>query len=70
MASLFAIVKAYRFLSEEKREFILSKQLLRSETSIGPNIAEENGAISKTDFHLKFPSHIRNAWQLSTGFPC
>jgi four helix bundle protein len=41
------LVKSYQFLSDEKREFILSKQLLRSGTSIGANIAEANGAISK-----------------------
>jgi four helix bundle protein len=47
------VVKAYQFLSEEKREFVLSKQLLRSGTSIGANVAEANGAISKADFSSK-----------------
>ena len=47
------IVKAYQFLQTEKREFILSKQILRSGTSIGANIAEGIGAISMKDFHLK-----------------
>jgi len=47
------IVKAYQFLSDEKREFVLSKQLLRSGTSIGANIAEANGAISKAEFSSK-----------------
>lgn len=47
------IVKSYQYLSDEKREFILSKQLLRSGTSIGANIAEANGAISKADFSAK-----------------
>ena len=37
------IVKAYKYLNEEKKEFILSKQLLRSGTSIGANVAEANG---------------------------
>jgi four helix bundle protein len=41
------VVKAYQFLSKEKKEFVISKQLLRSGTSIGANIAEANGAISK-----------------------
>jgi four helix bundle protein len=51
----FAIraVNAYRYLTQEKREFILSKQLLRSGTSIGANIAEANGAISNADFSAK-----------------
>ena len=47
------IVNAYKHLSQEKKEFILSKQILRSGTSIGANIAEANGAISKADFRAK-----------------
>ena len=47
------IVKSYQYLSDKKREFILSKQLLRSGTGIGANIAEANGAISKADFSAK-----------------
>lgn len=35
---------------EDKREFVLSKQLLRSGTSIGSNIAEANQAQSRSDF--------------------
>ncbi len=39
---LFAVrtVNFYRFLSEQKKEFVISKQLLRSGTSIGANIRE------------------------------
>ncbi len=47
------IVNAYKYLYKEKKEFVLSKQLLRSGTSIGANIAEANGAISKADFRAK-----------------
>ena len=47
------IVKAYRYLREEKREFVLSKQLLRCGTSIGANLAEANGAISEADLSAK-----------------
>ena len=47
------IVNAYRYLSEQKREFVLSKQLLRSGTSIGANLAEANGAISEADLSAK-----------------
>ena len=47
------VVKAYKYLVEEKREFVLSKQLLKSGTSIGANVAEANGAISKADFSAK-----------------
>lgn len=48
-----SIVRTYRFLTKEKREFLLSKQLIRSGTSIGANIAEANGAVSKADFSNK-----------------
>ena len=47
------IVKAYQYLSQDKKEFVLSKQLLRCGTSVGANIAEANGAISKSDFSAK-----------------
>ena len=44
------IVKIYKFLAEQKREFILSKQLLRSGTSIGANVREAQNAQSKANF--------------------
>ena len=47
------VVRAYQFLTESKREFVLSKQLLRCGTSIGANVAEANGGISKADFSSK-----------------
>jgi four helix bundle protein len=47
------IVKAYQYLCEEKKEHVLSKQILRSGTSIGANIAEANGAISDAEFSSK-----------------
>ena len=47
------IVKAYRYLTEQKREYVLSKQLLRAGTSVGANLAEANGAVSKADFRNK-----------------
>ena len=46
------IVKLYKHLNE-KSEFIMSKQLLRSGTSIGANIAEAECGISKKDFLVK-----------------
>ena len=46
-------VKAYQHLSQERREYVLSKQLLRCGTSIGANVAEANGAISEADFSAK-----------------
>lgn len=46
-------LKTYKTLITNKKEYVLSKQLLRSGTSIGANIAEANGAISKADFSAK-----------------
>ncbi len=47
------IVRLYRYLCDEKKEYVLSKQLLRSGTSIGANLAEAECAISKKDFLSK-----------------
>jgi len=47
------IVKVYAFLKKEKQEYIMSKQLMRSGTSIGANIEEAIGGISKNDFISK-----------------
>lgn len=44
------IVKLYQYLADEKKEFVMSKQVLRSGTSIGANIEESNQAQSKSDF--------------------
>ncbi len=44
------IVNAYKYLINEKKEFILSKQMLRSGTSIGANVEEAIGGQSKADF--------------------
>jgi four helix bundle protein len=43
-------IKLYKYLTETKKEFIMSKQLLRSGTSIGANIREAQNAESKADF--------------------
>ncbi|MBK7882144.1 MAG: four helix bundle protein [Saprospiraceae bacterium] len=40
------IIKAYNFLISEKKEFVLSKQMLRSGTSIGANVEEAIGGQS------------------------
>lgn len=47
------IVKLYQFLSESKREFVMSKQLLRSGTSVGALIRESEHAESRSDFKHK-----------------
>ena len=43
-------VNLYKYLCEEKKEYVMSKQLLRSGTSIGANLAESEYAISEKDF--------------------
>ena len=47
------IVRLFQFLTEKKKEFVLSKQIPRSGTSIGANIVEAKYAISKKEFVLK-----------------
>ncbi len=47
------IIKLYKYLTSEKKEFILSKQILRSGTSIGANIEEAIGGQSNKDFFSK-----------------
>ncbi len=47
------IIDLYKFLHYEKKEYVLSKQLLKSGTSIGANIEESQAAQSKKDFISK-----------------
>lgn len=47
------IVKLYKYLYNDKKEYVMSKQLLKSGTSIGANISEALCAISKKDFLSK-----------------
>ena len=47
------IVHLYKYLSEQKREYVMSKQLLRAGTSIGANICEAQKAQSRADFLAK-----------------
>lgn len=55
------IVKAYQFLCEHKKEFVLSKQLLRCGTSIGANIEEAIGGQSDKDFYAKLTISYKEA---------
>ena len=55
------IVKLYKYLSTEKREFVLSKQLLKSGTSIGANINEAISSESKKDFVHKLGIALKEA---------
>lgn len=56
-----SIIRMYQSLIEEKREFTLSKQLLRSGTSIGANIEEAVGGISKKEFTAKMAIAYKEA---------
>ena len=47
------IVKLYQYLCEEKHAYVMSKQILKSGTSIGANLAEAECAISRKDFLAK-----------------
>ena len=47
------IIKMYKYLCSEKKEFVMSKQILRSGTSIGANIREGSRGQSKPDFIAK-----------------
>lgn len=47
------IVNLYKFLCDDKKEYVLSKQVLRSGTSIGANLSESETAMSKKDFLAK-----------------
>lgn len=55
------IVNLYKYLSQEKREFVLSKQLLRSGTSIGANVEEAIGGQSRKDFFAKLTIAYKEA---------
>lgn len=60
---LFAlrVIKLYRFLTEEKKEFVLSKQILRSGTSIWANIEESISSVSKKEFLVKLSIAYKEA---------
>jgi len=53
------IVNLYKHLIQNKKENVLSKQLLRSGTSIGANYAEATNAISKADFVAKISISLK-----------
>lgn len=55
------IVRLYKYLCENKKEYILSKQIVRSETSIGANAKEASVAQSKADFYAKLSFSLKEA---------
>lgn len=55
------IVRLYQHLTKKEKEFILAKQIIRSGTSIGANIEEADGGISKADFSHKISIAYKEA---------
>lgn len=62
------IIKFYQYLCDEKKEFVLSKQILRSGTSIGANIRESKNAQSKADFINKLNIALKEADETAYWF--
>ena len=59
------IVKLYKHLSRVKKEFVLSKQVLRSGTSVGANVEEALGGQSRADFLSKMSVAYKEARETS-----
>lgn len=57
------VVNLCKYLTQEKKEYILSKQLLRSGTSIGANITEAQRGQSKADFAAKMNIALKEAYE-------
>ena len=55
------IIRLYQHLTDKKREFVLSKQILRSGTSIGANIEESIGGRSDKEFLFKLEISYKEA---------
>ena len=55
------VVKSYRFLQSERKEYVLSKQLLRSGTAIGALVREAEYAESRADFVHKLHIALKEA---------
>ena len=55
------MIRLYKYLTDDKREFLLAKQVLRSGTSIGANVEEALGGQSKKDFISKLSVAYKEA---------
>jgi len=55
------VVELYKLLNTEKKEFVMSRQLLKAGTSIGANIREADSAISKKEFIAKIQIALKEA---------
>ena len=61
------IIKIYQYLCNDKKEYVLSKQLLRSGTSIGANIEEAIGGQSEKDFFSKISISYKESREAHYG---
>ena len=59
------IIRLSQYLREEKREFVLSKQVLRSGTSIGANVREGERGQTRADFYARFNIALKEADETS-----
>ena len=57
------VVNLYKHITNNKKEYILSKQLLRSGTSIGANVTEAQRGQSKADFTAKMAIALKEAYE-------
>lgn len=68
------MVKLYTFLCEQRKEYTISKQIMRSATSIGANIAESEVAMSEKDFlnkrYIAFKECNETIYWLQLLFEC
>ena len=55
------IIRFYKYLSEEKHEYVLAQQILRAGTSIGANVRESYSAQSRADFINKLNIALKEA---------
>ena len=61
LAFAVRIVNLYKYLTDVKHEYVLSKQILRSGTSIGANVTEAQKGQSKADFNAKMNIALKEA---------
>lgn len=57
------IVNLYKYLTKDKKEYVLSKQLLRCGTSVGANVTEAQRGQSKADFVSKMSIALKEAYE-------
>ncbi|RME62751.1 MAG: four helix bundle protein [Nitrospirae bacterium] len=60
------VIEVVQYLQKEKKEYVLSRQLMRSGTAIGANVEEASAAVSKKDFILKMSVASKEARE--TGY--